>query len=287
MGTNRAAADAHQRRVAKQAKPADPDEELFERLEHKLESLGILTDSRQLRGAAEQSMLRTLATRDRPLQEPEALERAHRGLARALEAISVNGKEPPTLSPRLGPLRPVMTMPVQLVASALIASQTHAVFKDVRRMYALREANAVWNSPEHLMLRRARMQLQMLSDDIGGTKFGIPLFLLSGAFVSGILSVVRAVVEPALHSHLLTVLLFVVIIAFLVAIGGVVLEGASIARMRLRLALKAPIKTVYRTIGPTGRPPQDRCFVVAVIALVLFTLAVIAIPSGIFLLFHI
>lgn len=263
------------------------DDELFERLESKLESLGILTNSRKRRGTAEQSMLRTMATRDRPLLEPERFERAHRGLARALEAITVNGKEPPTLNPRLSILRPVLTPPVQLVASALIASQTNAVLADVRRMYALRETNAVWNSPEHIMLRRARMQFQMVSEDISRTKFGIPLFLLTGAFVSGVLSLVRTLVEPALHDRLWTTLLIVAVVAFLVGVGAVVLLGASTARMRLRLALRIPLKTVYRTIGSTGRPPRDHCFLVAVIALTLFMMAVIAIPSGLYLLLQI
>lgn len=262
------------------------DEELFERLEHKLESLGVLTDSRRLRGAAERSMLRTLATRDRPLLEPDEFARAHRGLARAFEAIMVNGKEPPTLSPRLGPLRVVMTPLVQLVASSIIIGQARAVFKDVRRMYGLREANAVWNSPEHQLLRRARMQMQMLSEDLGGSTFGIPLFLISGAFVSGLLSLARALVEPALRNRWLSGLLFVLIIGALVAVAAIVLQGASIARMRLRLALTSPIEKVYRTIGSTGQPPRDRCFLVAVVALALFVLAVIAIPSGVYLLLH-
>jgi hypothetical protein len=259
------------------------DDELFERLQ----SLGILTDPRRLRGAAERSMLRTLAARDRPLSEPEAFVRAHRRLARALEAVTMNGKEPPTLSPRLGPFRRVMTPLVQFVARSIILGQTRTVFKDVRRMYALREVNAEWGSIEHRILRRARMQMEMLSDDIGGSRFGIPLFLLSGAFVSGVLSVTRSVVEPALNSRLLTAVLFLAIVAVLVGIAAVVLQGASIARMRLRLALKAPIDTVYKTIGSTGPPPRDRSFLVAVIALVFFALAVIAIPGGVYLLLHV
>lgn len=154
----------------------------------------------------------------------------------------------------------------------------------MRRLYALRELNAVWNSPEHLMLRRARAQMHMLSEDVGGSKFGIPLFLLSGAFVSGILSVLRAVIEPALHDRVLSGLLFGLTVVLLVAVAGIVITGASIARMRLRLALRSPVNVLYHTIGSTAQPPRDRCFQVAVIALVLFALAVIAIPSGVYLL---
>ena len=37
-------------------------------------------------------------------------------------------------------------------------------------------------------------------------------------------------------------------------------------------------------MGSTGEPPRDRCFLVAVVALVLFAVAAIAVPGGIFLL---
>ncbi|QLQ10827.1 MAG: hypothetical protein HZY75_11240 [Nocardioidaceae bacterium] len=53
------------------------------------------------------------------------------------------------------------------------------------------------------------------------------------------------------------------------------------------MALKPPIDKLYQAIGSTGRPPRDRCFLVAIIALTFFVLAVIAIPSGVYLLLHV
>jgi hypothetical protein len=57
--------------------------------------------------------------------------------------------------------------------------------------------------------------------------------------------------------------------------------------MRLLLALAAPLTTLYRAIGSAGDPPRDHCFLVAVVALVLFAVAAVAVPGGIFLLLQI
>ncbi len=268
--------------------PEEDQAELFERLEHRLESLGLLTDSsRRLRGPAEEAMMRTLSSRDRPLLDITGFEHAHRGLARGLEAITKNGKQPPALSPRLGPLRVLMNPLVQFVTGWIVEGQTRRVVQDVRQLYELREANASWNSPEHIQLRRSRRQMQTISEDVGRRQFGLPVFLLSGAFVSGLIGAVRAVVVPALGSRLLVIVLTVAIIALFSLVAATVLQAASIARMRLLLALAAPLTTLYQAIGSTGEPPRDHCFLVAVIALVLFAVAAIAVPGGIFLLLQI
>ncbi|QLQ10826.1 MAG: hypothetical protein HZY75_11235 [Nocardioidaceae bacterium] len=118
-----------------------------------------------------------------------------------------------------------MTPLVQLIANAIILGQTHAVFRNIRRMYVLREANAEWNSKEHQLLRRARLQMQLMSEDLGGSKLSIPIFLISGAFVSGMLSVARTLIAPALHDRLLSSVLLVVTVALLVGIAAIVLQG--------------------------------------------------------------
>ena len=267
--------------------PEEDQAELFERLEHRLESLGLLTDSsRRLRGPAEEAMMRTLSSRDRPLLDITGFEHAHRGLARALEAIAMNGKQPRAVAP-FGPLRVLMSPLVQFVTGWIVEGQTRRVVQDVRQLYELREANASWNSPEHIQLRRSRRQMQMISEDVGRRQFGLPVFLLSGAFVSGLIGTVRAVVVPALGSRLLVILLTVAIIALFSLVAATVLQAASIARMRLLLALVSPLTTLYQAIGSTGAPPRDHCFLVAVIALVLFAVAAVAVPGGIYLLLQI
>jgi len=264
---------------------SETEEELFTRLEDRLTSVGILLDTRRMRGPTERSMLRTLAMRERPLLDPEQFDRAHRGLARALEAMMVNAREAPSLSPRLGPLRPLTVPIVVMVANWIQANQTKDVVQHVRRLYALREANSVWNSPEHVLLRRARTQMQVISEASSST-LGLPIFLLSGAFVSGLVSILRGVVVPALDNWILTTLLMVVTVSLLVGIGAMFLQGAAVAKARLRLALKAPLETLYASIGATGSPPRDKCFQVAMVALAIFAIAVILIPGGVFLILH-
>lgn len=228
-------------------------------------------------------MLRTLATRQRPLADPAAFGDAHRGLARALEALLRNARRAPILPLRLGPLRPVLTPITALVANWIQLRHARVVLRDVRLLYALREANSVQLSPEYLALRRARAQLQVLWE-LNSTRLGLPVFLLSGAFVSGLFGLLRAVIAPALGSTVVSVAVLVVGIACLLAVAAAFLLGASIAKMRLRLALEAPLEAVYRAIGSAAPPPRDRCYLMALVALTLLTVAVVAIPTGIYLL---
>lgn len=265
---------------------AAPHDESFEKLEDRLESVGILPDANELRGDPEHDIVETLATADRPLADPDRFEHAHRVFVRSIEAISVNGKRSPTRRRRLGPLRPIVVPIVRGVTGWLVDGQTNAVFTDVRRLYELREANSVWNSREHRLLRRARMQLQLIGEDLRGGRLTLPVFLLSGAFLSGALSLLRGLIEPIFESEPLVIGLALVLTVLVVALAAMVLQAASIARMRLRLALTDPLAELYRTIGTTGDPPQDHCFRVALLALVFFAAAMVTVPAGLILLFR-
>lgn len=259
----------------------------YERLEERLSAMGIMPETRMLRGETERSIVATIAGRDHALLEPEKFPIAHRRLARGLEAVALNGRESVTLSPRLGLLRPLLNSPVHLLVNSLLAQQSNQVHKSVRSLYAFREANAVWNSPEHVLLRRARMQMDTIGDGIGAGRFGLPVFLLSGAFLSALLSGLRAVLAPALHSRWLTLVVLIILVVLLISIAVVTLQAASIAKLRLRMALRGPVKSVYRTLGSAAPPPRDRCFLVAFSALVLFALAGVAVPFGLLFLFSI
>ncbi|QNG19338.1 hypothetical protein G4H71_18365 [Rhodococcus triatomae] len=259
------------------------EEELFKRLEQRLDSLGLLTDSRSGRGPTERSMLRTLATRERPLADRDGFVQAHRGLARGLEALLLNARRAPTLSRRFGPLRALMTPMVALVANWIQLRHARVVMRNVRLLYALREANSALISPEHLALRRARAQMQTLWD-MNSTQLGLPVFLISGAFVSGLFGLLRAAVTPAFGSAPVAAVVLVVGLAFLTLFATAFLLGASIAKMRIRLAITAPLEAVYRAVGSTTRPPRDRCYLVALVALALFAAVVVAIPTGVYLL---
>lgn len=257
----------------------DNDEVVFDRIVGRLESLGLLTKSFERTGAAEVAMLQTLASTDRPLRDREGFAAAHRTLARGLEAILVSGHDQPTLPRRFGPLQ-FLTAPLAgIVTNWIIDGQAEQVFAHVLRLYELREANAVWNSPDHQELRRARMQMQMISRDLGASKLGLPVFLLSGVFVSGLLGAARALISPFLNSGWLTVLLIAILLGLFGYITAVVLVAAAVARMRLRLAMAEPLISLYQAIGDAGQIPKDRCFMVAIGSLVLLGLAVITVPT--------
>lgn len=262
---------------------ADQEEELFAKLEKRLEGLGVLSGARRMHGPTERSMMTTLAARGQPLADAQDFPAAHRELARGLESLMFNAKEPPSLPARLGPVRTVLTPLVSVVATWIQSGQTQVVVRDVGRLYLLREANSVWGSPEHVALRRARLQLEALRES-AGTSLGLPVFLLSGAFVSGLLGIVRAVVVPALASRWWTAALLALVLGLLLAIAAAFLMGASIAKMRLRLALVAPLERVYRDVGSTGPRPRDKCYQVALVALGLFAIAVLVVPGGVYLL---
>ena len=60
--------------------------------------------------------------------------------------------------PRLGPLTPVAQWAVQQVNRWIVKSHQNTLIDRIRKLYERREANAVWGSAEHRMLRRARHQ---------------------------------------------------------------------------------------------------------------------------------
>lgn len=253
----------------------------FDRLEARLESMGLLPASVRRRGAAERGIVATLASSDRPVADLAGFGVAHRRLARGLEAVTAYGGGRAAVSSRLGPLRPVAAVLVQLVTGWIVAGQTNRVLTHVRRRYELREANSVWNSDEHRELRRARGQIQMLSDDL---KFsiGLPVFLLSGAVVSAALGLLRSLARPVLSNVALATVSVVLIAMVLLGLAGAVMHAASVARHRLRLALAHPLTELYAALGAAGKPPRDRCYLVAVVGLACFALAAIAVPIAVY-----
>jgi hypothetical protein len=64
-------------------------------------------------------------------------------------------------------------------------------------------------------------------------------------------------------------------------ISAVILRGAAMASRRIRLATRAPLETLYETIGSCGRPPHDQSRKFAVVAIVVTTLAWFVFPAAI------
>ena len=110
---------------------------------------------------------------------------------RSLEVLDRNGTRVPKM-PRIGPLRPIAEYVVQLMIRWIVRGYQNRLVTRVRKLYERREANSVWGSPEHVMLRRARINAVQVEQGYKGNQLGIPAFLLGGAILSTAVSVLRA-----------------------------------------------------------------------------------------------
>ena len=224
-------------------------------------------------GKVESQMLDQLGSRE-PLAHPERFEEAHRGAMRALEVFDRNAAKAPA-NLRAGPLTPLASFVVQMVIGIIVRAYQSSVISTIRQLYAQRQASSHKDSPEYAMLRLARRQADRLSKGLTKKGGGLPAFLLGGA----VLSAVTSVLHQALHN---VVILFVVAAAYvLLALAAFwcVLRGAAIARRRTRIALDQPLRALWETIGNAGSPPQDKSRQFGIYAGLLFLTVWVVVPA--------
>ncbi len=239
---------------------------------------GQLLEEIGARGKAEADIVAQLSAR-KTLWRPDRFEEAHHLAMRSLEVLDRNGTRRPPINRRIGPLKPLAQWSSQLVARFVVKSHQNTVITAVRKLYERREANCAWGTPEHHMLRRARIDAARVEPGYKAKAIGLPGFLLGGAFVSGLFSAALDKIQSALENRLLTVL--VGLAAALVFIGAAwsAVYGAAVARRRIHLALDQPLRALYQTIGACGDPPKDQSVNFAIIAIVLFVLAWVVVPA--------
>jgi hypothetical protein len=75
-------------------------------------------------------------------------------------------------------------------------------------------------------------------------------------------------------------------VALAVAAFWCVITAAAIARRRTRIALDAPLRALYETIGAAGDPPRDKSRDFVVYAVVLLAVAWIVMPVALTLAFN-
>ena len=233
------------------------------------------------RGKPEQDIVDQLA-KIRPLWRPDRFEEAHRVAMRSLEVLDRNGARNARM-PRMGPLKPVAEWATQQVTRYIVRSHQNTVIDRVRKLYERREANSVWASPEHVMLRRARINAVQVEGGFKSKALGLPTFLLGGAFLSSIVGALGRAVSNAIHSKIGVFVFTIVAGLLLAALSWVVLFSAGVARRRIRLSLDQPLRALYETIGACGNPPRDESMSFAVFALVFLALSWVVIPIGLFL----
>jgi hypothetical protein len=236
------------------------------------------------RGKVEQDIVRELA-KPLPLWKPAQFERSHRLMMRSLEVLDRNGSRKVKVR-RLGPLTPIAQFLVQQVTRWIVKSHQNTLMTRVRKLYEQREASCAWGSPEHHMLRRARINAVQVESGLKGTALGLPTFLLGGAFIGTVLSGLGGATSAALSNRLGVILFAAVLLGLLFSLSWAAIVSAAVARRRIRLCVDQPSKALWETIGAAGSPPRDQSYNFAVYAIVLAVLAVIVVPSAILLLFR-
>src|SRR5260221_8514848 len=136
-------------------------------------------------------MLEQLSARE-PLKYPDRFEEAHRTTMRALEVFDRNAARAPS-NLKAGPLEPVASYVVQLLIRVIVRDYQKSVVSQIRQLYARRWANSPKGSTEFGMLRLARVQVERLAPDFQRSSLGVPTFLLGGAALSGVASLIQEV----------------------------------------------------------------------------------------------
>jgi hypothetical protein len=231
-------------------------------------------------GRVESEMLGQLGQR-RPLQMPDRFPEAHRTAMRAIEVFDRNADRPPS-SLRAGFLEPVAAVVVRLLVAIVVHNYQRSVIEHLRRLYALREANSVPGSPDYRMLALARRQIDRVTEDLSRRGAGLPAFLVGGAA----LSAVSSTVQEATSSQLVLVVVALVTAVLALAAFWCVLSAAAIARRRTRIALDAPLRALYETIGAAGEPPRDKSRAFVVYAVLLLAVGWFVVPVALTVAFN-
>jgi hypothetical protein len=248
-----------------------PDERQKEQL---LEQIGA-------HGAVEKEIVRELSA-VRPLRHPDRFEEAHRLMMRSIEVLDRNGSRPAAIQ-GLAFLKPIAQWLVQQATRWIVRSHLNRLLNRIGGIYERREASSGWSTPEHAMLRRARLDVRRVQSGMNGKALGLPAFLLGGAFITSIASTLQSVARSALDSTIGVVLLAIAIILVLLILSWVALYSASVARRRIRLSSDQQIRALWETIGAAGKPPRDESLNFAVYAIILLVLSWIVIPLAIWL----
>lgn len=226
-------------------------------------------------GVIEDQMLKELSSR-LPLKHPARFDEAHRRAMRALEVFDRNGARRPSALrvPRL--IKPVADKVVQLLITAIVRSHQKRLVRDLRQLYALREANSPVGSDDYQLLATARIQVDAIRNDLNKSSLPLPAFLVGGAAISGLLTIIKNSLTGDQWAQYTFAGAF-----FVIGLGmfWCILRAAGIARSRTRIALDASFEALWEVIGDAGSPPRDRAKLFATIASILLVLVWVIVPA--------
>jgi hypothetical protein len=243
----------------------------------------VLLESLGASGKVEEDIVLQLGA-VKPLWIPDRFEEANRLAMRSLEVLDRNGPRNTALK-TLGPLRPVGEWAVQLFTQLIVRSFQQTVVDRLRHLYSRREASSAWDSPEHHMLRRARIDIERIAPGLKGRALGLPTFLLGGAFISTILGGLKSLGEAIQKNNSILVVATVVMFIVFAGASWAILQAAAISRRRIQLTLDKPLAALFETIGACGNPPKDQSLSFALYAILLTGLGWLILPLGVAYLF--
>ena len=197
---------------------------------------------------------------------------------RSLEVLDRNGVRRAPMPRLLGPLKTVVAYIVQLVTRWIVRDYQNNLAGSIRKLYERREANAIWGSEEHMLLRRARMNAVQVEQGLKSRRIGLPGFLVGGAVLSGLFSLIGRGMSAAVENRAAWIAPALLAAGILLGLSWVAIKAASIARRRIQLTIEQPARVLYDVIGAAGDPPRDRSYSFAVLAIVFLLLAALAIP---------
>ncbi len=228
-------------------------------------------------GKVEQEIVSELS-KIKPLWLPDEFPEAHRMAMRSLEVLDRNGVRGAPMPSVIGPLKPVVGFVVQLVTRWIVRGYQNSLASNIRKLYERREANSIWGSPAHVMLRRSRINAVQVEQGLRSNPVGVPGFLLGGAVLSGVFSGIGRLVSSLIDSDVGRIIFGCAVGLVLLGLSWVAIYAASIARRRIRLTTQQPIQALWDTIGAAGNPPKDHSYHFALIAIILMIVASLAIP---------
>jgi hypothetical protein len=229
------------------------------------------------RSRVDQDIVRQLA-KPKPLWLPDQFDEAHRMAMKSLEVLDRNGVRAVPMPNLLGPLKPLVGFVVQLVTRWIVRGYQNNLAGSIRRLYERREAQSIWGSPAHVLLRRARIHATQVEHGLRSNPIGVPGFLLGGAALSGLFSLIAQGVTAAVQSSMGRIVVGVLTVVLLSGLSWVALFAAGVARRRISLSTDQPMRALWDVIGAAGEPPRDHSYKFALIAIILLLLAVLAVP---------
>jgi len=213
------------------------------------------------------------------IAHPYEFEPANRMAIKSLEVLKRNGYRPVKPSRNWPVITPLFVVGIQLVSRFIVENHLRLLTEQVYNLYARREAWATPRSDNALLLRRARLDMEMIKPGFfKDSPFGLPTFLLGGAVVSSVAGALGATIRTITSSQILIAISSLISLVIILGGAWTILRGTAVARKRIRMTTDQPMSNLYQVLGNCGQPPRDQSKIFAIIALLLMIIAWVIVP---------